>query len=457
MDLSNKKIVWYGNSKNQNTITILKFLQNCNITPMWVETSPSMLGKTVVAQKPDWIFLDLDRKELFEYVNGEFAYENIIENFKTPVIFVGTMTDWYRMSDAFSIKNFIAYEHDEQMIAVQLKNTSSKKEDLTGIFEEDYCGINIEDFLVIKYCPYDMYCRISESKVVKIVNRFDEINQDLILKLKGKGVLRLFLTKADYQKYVFYGSYSIKNTNTLTPKEKVAWLGKNVSSIMDDVYHYGLNQDNFLAAKQNVETVVQLAIDDKMIFDLINVLNTYDNDLYKHSLGMSVYSVMLAKQMKIVEPKLIFRLSVGGLFADIGMKEVPPEILAKNRILMTHKDLKFYNMHPEYSANILRTLPGLPADLIQMVFQHHENEDCSGFPSRSSANDIHPLAKILRVVDEFCFLTLRSANNPNFVSPAKAVEQMKSPMYVKKFDQKVLKSLEDLVFQGIKDLSKKVA
>jgi len=450
MAFSNKKIVWLGKKSNEN-LSLCLFLEKCNTLIFWVEQEHSVLTKTVQNIVPDWIFLDINNDLTFKSGTSDFFFEELQNHCSSKVFLVGDYEKIQKTKDVYKYKDFIAYEYDPQMIS-SILSSANQKEKLSGVFEEDFCGIDINDFLILKFCPFDLFCRISESKTLKVANRFDEINSDLILKLQTKGIQRLFLNKEDYKKYISYSFTAIKDSS-LSSKDKVAWLGNNVTNILYEVYNEEINLDIFLAAKQNIETTISLLTENQLIFDLVNIINEYDNDLYKHSMGMSLYSVLIAKKMKLIEPKIVFRLSMAGLFADIGMKELEPSILSKNRILMTHKDLKIFQDHPNLSVNILRTIPGLPGDLLQIVGQHHENIDGSGFPNKTANNQIHPLAKILRVADEFCFLTLKTKNNPNFLSPAKAVLQMKQPLFVRRFDPEALLALEKLIFSDIKEVA----
>ena len=445
MLFSKRSIVWLG-KKNKENHQLSLFLEKCEITIFWVESDLLSFKKTILNIKPSWVFMDLENPLSLSFTDNEFFFEHIKKHFINNVMLIGNTELIKNTRDIFKYEDFIDLAYDFQRVASILQKCLTTEKTKTGIFEEDFCGIDINDFLILKYCPYDLFCRISENKTLKVANRFDEINKELILKLKSKGVQRLFLEKEDYKKYISYSFSAIKDSKEISPKEKIAWIGKNVGNILHEVYNEDLNLDSFLAAKQNIETTISLLTENELVFDLINIINDYDNDLYKHSMGMSLYSVLIAKQMKLIEPKIIFRLSMAGLFADIGMKEFNPDLLKKNRILMTHKDLKVFQDHPNISVNILRTIPGLPSDLLQIVGQHHENNDGSGFPNKTPHSNIHPLSKILRVADEFCFLTLKTKNNPNFISPAKAVMQMKQPLFAKRFDPDVLTALENLIF-----------
>src|SRR5690606_14137235 len=160
--------------------------------------------------------------------------------------------------------------------------------------------------------------------------------------------------------------------------------------------------NSFFCAKQIVESTLDLVADNGLMFELIKSLNELDNDLYKEALGVSVYSVLIASKMGMNDPKIKFRLSIAGLFSDLGMKHLPPELLDKGRMLYNYKEQQDYFRHTDLSVQILKGIQGLPEEILQIISHHHENIDGSGFPRRLTKNNIHPLAKILRVADEFC-------------------------------------------------------
>lgn len=333
---------------------------------------------------------------------------------------------------------------EEPLVAVLVNLVIPTKKD-TGIFEDDYCGLFIDDFLYLKYCPFDIYCRLSETKALKVVNAYDIINTELLQRLKDKGMSRLFLKRQDYKKLIAINAYS--DNKGLEGKERLAWINSISHSLLDDVYHDDINVETFFAAKQIVENTLDLVADNSMMFELIKSLNELNNDIYKHSLGMSVYSVLIASKMGMNDPKIKFRLSMSGMFADIGLKQIPPELHDKSRILYNHKEQLEYMKHPDLSVDILRAVEGLPEEILQVISQHHESMDGSGFPRRYTKNQIHPLAKIIRVADEFCFLTLRTKHNKNIMSPIKALEEFRKPYNHTRFDKDVVSALETLLLE----------
>ena len=82
---------------------------------------------------------------------------------------------------------------------------------------------------------------------------------------------------------------------------------------------------------------------------------------------------------------------------DIGKIVIPLEILNKKNLL-SDTDYDFIQGHPETGYNILKKLD-LPWPLAEIVLQHHERMDGSGYPHHLRGDQILPETRILTVAD----------------------------------------------------------
>jgi HD-GYP domain-containing protein (c-di-GMP phosphodiesterase class II) len=73
---------------------------------------------------------------------------------------------------------------------------------------------------------------------------------------------------------------------------------------------------------------------------------------------------------------------------------------------------------------LLRQVPLLPSDILQIVGQHHENCSGTGYPLHLKGSRIHPLARIVAVANAFCELAIRGPNGPG-LAPDEAFERLR--------------------------------
>ena len=57
-------------------------------------------------------------------------------------------------------------------------------------------------------------------------------------------------------------------------------------------------------------------------------------------------------------------------------------------------------LHPVHAADYVRKMSEIPADVDQIVFQHHERPDGSGFPRSLSGKFISPLTSVFIVAHD---------------------------------------------------------
>ena len=115
-----------------------------------------------------------------------------------------------------------------------------------------------------------------------------------------------------------------------------------------------------------------------------------------HQRRVTKLAVAIAEEMGLSDEQ-IEGIHVSGILHDVGKMYVPAEILSKPGQL-TENEFSVIKTHPQVSYDILKTIE-FPWPVAQIVLQHHERLDGSGYPSRLSGKDIIPEARILAVAD----------------------------------------------------------
>ncbi len=104
----------------------------------------------------------------------------------------------------------------------------------------------------------------------------------------------------------------------------------------------------------------------------------------------------IAKHMGLSKDK-IQAVELAGILHDIGKIRVPTSVMNRpGRLLETEREL--LKIHPEVGYRLLKRIP-FKMPIADIVFQHHERIDGSGYPSGLKGDQILLEARILSVAD----------------------------------------------------------
>lgn len=129
---------------------------------------------------------------------------------------------------------------------------------------------------------------------------------------------------------------------------------------------------------------------------LATALEARDVETKGHSERVVSYCLRLGKQIGLADRQLI-TLEHGALLHDIGKIGVPDGILLK-RGALTEEEWSHMRRHVEYGAQILRGIDFLEG-ATEIVAQHHERFDGSGYPNGWGGDQICLGARIFAVAD----------------------------------------------------------
>ena len=115
-----------------------------------------------------------------------------------------------------------------------------------------------------------------------------------------------------------------------------------------------------------------------------------------HQHRVADLAVAIAHELGMNEDR-VYGLHLAGIVHDLGKIQIPVEILSKPGRL-TDIEYAMIKQHPQAGYNILKGIQ-FPWPIAQIVLQHHERLDGSGYPNGLKAEETLLEAKILAVAD----------------------------------------------------------
>ena len=173
---------------------------------------------------------------------------------------------------------------------------------------------------------------------------------------------------------------------------KTQWEGDSayLASLRDVTYRKQIEielQRSLSVLHETIEGTVQA---------MALAVETRDPYTAGHQRRVAELTRRIGEGMGLSEKKLqgIF---LAALIHDIGKISVPAEILSKPGRL-TKDEFNLIKCHPQVAFDILKGIE-FPWPIVDIIFQHHERIDGSGYPRGLDANQILKESKILAVAD----------------------------------------------------------
>jgi HD-GYP domain-containing protein (c-di-GMP phosphodiesterase class II) len=157
-----------------------------------------------------------------------------------------------------------------------------------------------------------------------------------------------------------------------------------------------------ISDRKTAEDVLRRTLDDlsKALGGVIHVLTavTEQRDSYTagHQRRVADLAQAIGREMGLAADR-VEGLRMAGIVHDIGKISIPSEILTKPTRL-TDIEFEIIKCHPQVGHDILCDV-AFSWPLAEIVLQHHERMDGSGYPRGLKGQDLLPDARILAVSD----------------------------------------------------------
>jgi HD-GYP domain-containing protein (c-di-GMP phosphodiesterase class II) len=168
-------------------------------------------------------------------------------------------------------------------------------------------------------------------------------------------------------------------------------------------------------ARQFLDTLLEVIKGDRQnILHLLNLKSHKDLRLFTHCLNVSLLGMAFTSYLRW-SPEKVRGFGLGALVHDIGLNRTSRAILDKKGKL-TADEMFEIKRHPIDGFRQVQAFIHLRWEALQMVLQHHENGDGTGYPEGLKLSAIHSWARILRILDSYEAMTAkrpwRAAMNP---------------------------------------------
>ena len=293
----------------------------------------------------------------------------------------------------------------------------------------EYIPISINRFLCGESAPMDLYLRLADSKFIKVVKNGDEFNKDRLRNYKDKSVDTIFITSVDFPKYV-NGCLSLlrKMVDNNRPGSAQDF---GLSLQVAETVFMALKVEG--VSKDSMEQVLELGeiLSDQIkakpkLGAFVEQLFEMDNAVTRHAIAVTTISLMILHNLRWQLKRNVDAIVVASLLHDITLLPYP-EIYSEPEDNWSDDVKKAYADHPFEGAQLLLDSGALGDKRVADIIRNHQElPNGTGFPNGLQGNQIYPMALPLIMADRLGQLLLDPESHLADKGFARAVRYMKS-------------------------------
>jgi putative nucleotidyltransferase with HDIG domain len=142
-----------------------------------------------------------------------------------------------------------------------------------------------------------------------------------------------------------------------------------------------------------------------------------------HCLNVCVLSLAFARYLGFPKEELR-EIGMGALLHDIGLGRLPPEVIDKPGPL-DEAERAGIELHPEEGMKIMKATKLLSQRVLNIILQHHERVDGSGYPGHLKKDDVDRTVRIIAICDTYDAMTTDQPWRPALLPQIALTRMMK--------------------------------
>jgi len=177
----------------------------------------------------------------------------------------------------------------------------------------------------------------------------------------------------------------------------------------------------------------QISDSENVLVNLIN-LSSGGYSFHNHSLNVTVLAVIAGHALGLNTEELRV-LGIGGVLHDIGKINLPASTVNKTEKL-TASEEKLIQGHIAAGVRMITKVEGIPEQVVEVIANHHEFLDGSGYPRGVSEDSISTICRLITIAD--IYDNLCNPGDPSKSVPPKTAMAILFAKYKGKLDLKLV-------------------
>jgi hypothetical protein len=265
-----------------------------------------------------------------------------------------------------------------------------------------YIALPLADFIHLKKYLCDTFIENAQNEVHLFAESGTDVDQEYLVHVSQK-TPRLFVSDASIQKMretLKATQVSFMHLDFFPVSWKMGETLANARNVLNEMRKGGLSDTlvehtHFLLS--DVFSLVSTLEKNSKLTRFVEQARQCDR-----TMACATLSILMCKTLKFEKSAIVEILGLASLFQDISLYHSPYGNLTDVKVAeLSEPATAYYLHHPLLSADLVAQSTSIPDVTLQVMRQHHERKDRTGFPNRIGGMQLHPMAEILSLINVY--------------------------------------------------------
>jgi HD-GYP domain-containing protein (c-di-GMP phosphodiesterase class II) len=270
------------------------------------------------------------------------------------------------------------------------------------VASSDYVPIRLSSLEGDIPTTFDTYVKIGTRFLLYCRNGLI-FGKDRLERLKKKNIQSLYILPVEWMQYHLYlqrnveQAYATNESTEIRAKKIFRFNCELAESLLRNLKDPEIYEETKLSCVKFVEFVCS----EEQALNALLLAPTDEQSIVQHSVRVAALATGLAQELHLVDGnRPIHLLALGCYIHDL--EHFHSHFDCRRPLLsLSKEEMEDYRQHPLQAAEKLQGLQFIESLVWQIVLQHEENADGTGFPKGIKERDMDPMIMIVAVANSF--------------------------------------------------------
>jgi HD-GYP domain-containing protein (c-di-GMP phosphodiesterase class II) len=267
----------------------------------------------------------------------------------------------------------------------------------------DFVAIRTNSLIGNSKIRFDVFIKVGARHIL-YCRSGDVFDKERLARLQEKSTDTLYIMRGDLLNYQMYLTKSVDAAHDeigkLSMPARAEAIANFNTKLTKQMMNQLDNQNTYIECKSSAQHFALHMKEERDALRSILAMANENKDVSEHGVRVAALALALAEELNLLHGKPVPLFMLGCFLHDVEFHHSPFEY-RRPLSEMSKEDIAIYKKHPNEGARRAQTIDFIEPLVKQIILQHEEHADGSGFPRGLTEKDMDPIILVVGIANRF--------------------------------------------------------